>query len=64
MANGNQGTQGTGQQSGMAEGGGAPAGANPQDITGVGGGNIGVGGVPQPGEAGFSARTNGTKGTT
>ena len=64
MANGNQGTQGTTQQPGMAQGGTAPAGANPQDITGVGGGNIGVGGVPQPGEAGFSKRTNGTTGAT
>ena len=64
MANGNQGNQGDSQQPGMAQGGAAPAGANPQDITGVGGGNIGVGGVPQPGETGFTQRTNGTTGAT
>ena len=64
MANGNQGNQGTTQQSGMGQGGAAPAGANPKDATGVGGGNIGVGGVPQPGEASFSKRTNGTTGAT
>ncbi len=32
----------------------APPGANSNDNTGAGGGNIGVGGVPQQGEAGFS----------
>ena len=64
MANGNQGNQGNGQQPGMAEGGAAPAGANPEDITGAGGGNIGVGGVPQPGETGYTERTNGTTRTT
>ena len=32
-----------------ASSGGTPAGANPTDITGVGGGNIGTGGVPTPG---------------
>ena len=37
---------------------------NPQDITGAGGGNIGVGGVPQPGETGYTERTNGTTRTT
>ena len=64
MANGTTGNQGDNQQSSMEEGGAAPAGANPQDITGVGGGNIGVGGVPQPGETGFTQRTNGTTGAT
>jgi hypothetical protein len=34
---------------------GAPAGANPLDPTGAGGGNIGTGQVPVPGEQGFSA---------
>ena len=34
---------------------GAPAGANPMDPTGAGGGNIGMGQVPTPGEQGFSA---------
>ena len=33
---------------------GAPAGANPMDPTGAGGGNIGTGQVPTPGEQGFS----------
>ena len=33
----------------------APAGANPMDPTGAGGGNIGTGQVPMPGEQGFSA---------
>jgi len=64
MANGNTTNEGNGQQSGMAETGKAPAGANPQDITGSGGGNIGVGGVPQAGETGFTQRASGTTGTT
>ena len=34
---------------------GAPAGANPMDPTGAGGGTIGVGQTPTPGEQGFSA---------
>ncbi|HJM95368.1 MAG TPA: hypothetical protein QF698_04785, partial [Candidatus Marinimicrobia bacterium] len=63
MANGNQQNQGTGGQPTVATNGAAPAGANPQDITGVGGGNIGVGGVPQPGESGFSAGTPKPQGT-
>ena len=48
------------QQSSMASSGGAPTGANPDDITGVGGGNIGTGGVPQTGESGFAAGTDET----
>ena len=32
----------------------APAGANPMDTSGAGGGNIGVGQAPVPGEQGFS----------
>ena len=32
----------------------APAGANPMDPTGAGGGTIGTGQVPQPNEQGFS----------
>ena len=39
----------------MASSGGTPAGANPDDPTGVGGGNIGTGSIPQAGESGFSA---------
>lgn len=34
---------------------GAPLGANPMDTTGSGGGQIGTGSVPNPGEQGFSA---------
>ena len=56
-ANGNQQAQGNGQQPPMGAGGGIPAGANPNDITGTGGGNIGVGGVPQPRENGFASQT-------
>lgn len=36
---------------------GAPAGAQAQDVTGAGGGTIGTGTAPQPGETGFSANT-------
>jgi len=44
---------------------GAPAGANPLDPTGAGGGNIGTGQAPVPGEQGFSAngQTAGTQQT-
>lgn len=45
--------------SGGGQGGGASeqavGGINPADVTGSGGGNIGVGAVPQPGEAGFTS---------
>ena len=64
MANGNTTTEGNGQQSNVGQSGTAPAGANPQDITGAGGGNIGVGGVPQTGETGFTQRASGTTGAT
>ena len=37
-------------------GGGAPPGANPTDPTGTGGGNIGTGATPTPGEQGFSGK--------
>ena len=63
MANGNQQNQDTGGQPSVATNGAAPSGANPQDLTGVGGGNIGVGGVPQPGESSFSAGTSKPPGT-
>jgi len=65
---GKQGTNGQGQGTppaspdaapGMGGNGGAPSGANPSDPTGAGGGNIGTGSVPQPGQAGFSANTGG-----
>ena len=58
MANGNQQDKNNNQQSSMADDGGAPTGADAEDITGVGGGNIGVGGVPTPGEDSFSAGTD------
>ena len=55
--NGNQQAQGNGQQPPMGGGGEVPAGANPNDPTGVGGGNIGTGSVPQTGEPSFSSQT-------
>jgi hypothetical protein len=59
MANGNQqNTSNRGQQSPMANMGGVPPGASPTDATGAGGGNIGTGSVPLPGEAGFSSKTS------
>ena len=39
--------------------GGAPAGVQAQDVTGAGGGTIGTGMAPQPGEQGFSGNTGG-----
>jgi hypothetical protein len=57
MANGNQQNTGNrGQQGPMANMGGVPPGASPTDATGAGGGNIGTGSVPLPGEAGFSSQ--------
>ena len=38
---------------------GVPAGAQAQDVTGAGGGTIGTGMAPQPGEQGFSGNTGG-----
>ena len=64
MANGNQQNEGDGQQPNVAQSGDVPPGANPNDPTSVGGGNIGVGGVPQTGETGFTQRATGTQGTT
>jgi len=58
MANGNQqNTSNSGQQSPMANMGGVPPGASPTDPTGAGGGNIGTGNAPMPGEASFSSQT-------
>ena len=53
-------TQPTGEQQTMAGGGGVPE--APQDIgvTGTGGGNIGIGNIPQPGEDQFSGTINPT----
>ena len=59
MTNGNQQTQNTNQQqANMGSAQGVPPGANPTDATGVGGGNIGTGNVPQPGETDFSQTIN------
>jgi len=62
MANGNQNnTAATGGQAQMGSPMQAPAGASTADNTGAGGGNIGTGNVPLPGEAGFSQATPDTK---
>jgi hypothetical protein len=56
MANGNQtNTAAVGEQDPMATVGKVPEGASVTDPTGNGGGNIGVGNVPMPGEAGFAS---------
>ena len=56
MANGNQNnTASAGGQGQMGQTGEVPTGASPTDPTGAGGGNIGTGNVPMPGEAGFSS---------
>ena len=44
-----------GQQGGMANTGGVPAGATVSDTQGSGGGNIGVGTPQTPGQGGFTA---------
>jgi hypothetical protein len=57
MANGNQNnTTSAGGQGQMGQTGEVPTGASPTDPTGAGGGNIGTGNVPMPGEAGFSSQ--------
>jgi len=56
MVNGNQNnTTAARGQSQMAATGEVPPGASPTDPSGAGGGNIGTGNVPMPGEASFSA---------
>ena len=63
--NGSRATQGVNEQQPSMEGfGGAPAGADSEDPTGVGGGNIGTGNVSQPGEASFSSPDTGPTGAT
>jgi hypothetical protein len=47
------------QQAQPTEQQGAPAGANPADPTGAGGGNIGTGQAPLPQEQGFSGNAEG-----
>ena len=65
MVNGNQTNRtSTGGQNQMATPGAVPVGASPTDTSGAGGGNIGTGNVPMPGEAGFSAAaTQSARGT-
>ena len=65
MANGNQNnTTAAGGQGQMGQTGPVPTGASATDPTGVGGGNIGTGNAPMPGEAGFSSpNTQSTRGT-
>jgi len=56
MANGNQNnTTPPGGQGQMGQASPIPAGASPTDPTGAGGGNIGTGNVPMPGETGFTS---------
>ena len=63
MANGNQTNTGNSGQPGPMENmGGVPPGASPTDPTGNGGGNIGTGNVPMPGEAGFTTQDTQPKG--
>jgi len=59
VANGKigQADQGINIQPAMADTGKVPPGASATDTTGTGGGNIGTGSVPLPGEAGFSSPT-------
>jgi len=62
MANGTQtNTAAAGGQAQMGPAMQAPAGASPTDTTGAGGGNIGTGNVPLPGEAGFAQATPDTR---
>jgi len=61
MANGTQNnTAAAGGQGEMGPTGQAPAGASATDNTGAGGGNIGTGNVPLPGEAGYAQATPNT----
>ena len=63
--NGNQQTEGLGQQQGgMGNTGEVPAGADNTDTQGSGGGNIGVGTPQTPGEGGFTAPNTQPQGTT
>ena len=56
MVNGNQTNRASvGGQNQMEQAGPVPVGASATDVSGVGGGNIGTGSVPMPGETGFSA---------
>ena len=62
MVNGNQNnTAVAGGQAQMGSPMQAPAGASPTDPSGAGGGNIGTGNVPLPGEAGYAQATPDTR---
>ena len=62
MVNGTQNnTAAAGGQGQMEPTGQAPAGASTTDNTGAGGGNIGTGNVPLPGEAGYAQATPDTR---
>jgi hypothetical protein len=50
------------QREGMGQPTGVPAGANPDDNSGVGGGTIGTGSVPTAGETGFTGTDQETQG--
>ena len=50
------------QQGGMGQSGPVPAGANPNDASGVGGGTVGTGSVPAAGEDNFTGNAEGTEG--
>jgi len=64
MANGNQNnTTSAGGQNQMGPTGEVPPGASATDTSGAGGGNIGTGNVPMPGEAGFSASNSESPGS-
>tara|TARA_R110000824_G_scaffold38262_3_gene117043 strand:+ start:49 stop:2169 length:2121 start_codon:yes stop_codon:yes gene_type:complete len=56
---GQQGQPPSGEQGGMGQSGPVPAGANPNDNTGVGGGTIGTGSVPAAGEDNFTGNAPG-----
>ena len=59
---GQQGQPTGGEQGGMGQSGPVPAGANPDDASGVGGGTIGTGSVPVAGEDNFTGTNQGTEG--
>jgi len=50
-----------GQQGSVGQSGGTPAGANPNDPSGVGGGQIGTGSVPSAGEDNFTGTDQGSE---
>ena len=50
-----------GQQGSVGQSGGIPAGANPNDPSGVGGGQIGTGSVPSAGEDNFTGTDQGSE---